>query len=379
MAQQTQTKLARVRNLINRAGSWLETAATVVATIIAMALMITIILPVIFLIMLIPYNPVVYWVWAMIAPQSAAQSLYSDELHKMLKGETLSPVDTILNFPRMCFWHLNRALRFLLPWRSKKAFIAETEFNEGSFEEHLRFFHSEDQAEVINKGWLNCKERDHLWSSLGGSLRELMLPQMGRLSTEQFRILANCGEWQTIGEYMGRYTLSSAMLSILLNVACDDRSDEQKAIRLFSQYVKLHGLSAEVINSVYASQRMPENIRKQIENALEIFRQRKMLQAYAGSEQEPNWVRFCKIDGNLADENQPLMNEMQYLVYHTTTGKVLCASAVVSFLSQGDNRLAKLVLKHEVVENNVINDQIRSLIAANPVLAQEFLRLRAAA
>lgn len=357
------SKLARVWSNTVRVAGWLKNAA--LAAVITLVLIIW--LPLLFVLLLIPFNPIVFWVWAIINPKSAAVNFYGRDMHKVLCGEADTTTE-IMTLPWIFYWKLNRGLRFLLPWRCKKAFIAKTKFHEGSFDQHIRYFH-EHSGEVIENGWLNGAELCHLWELVGANLRSHLLPQMGCLSLEQFKLLLSCNEVGTATMYAAKHTLSSEMLKAMVKV-CKDEAYGGSWITLFCNYIKLHGLSADVVNVVYQTTWTKDG-RKYVEEALEIFRQRKIVQTSTSNE----WKHFCSVDGKLVAEAQKLMTYEKYLVYHEVTGNRLYDTTVAYFLGKGDI-LAFAVLKYEVVEGRIYNDLLRSLIAGNPEIAKEYLRLQ---
>ena len=95
----------------------------------------------------------------------------------------------------------------------------------------LRYFECCDKAKVINDKWLSEEARNHVWNYLGDSLRTLILPQMGKLSLEQFRLMVSLNEWGNVCAYANSRTLSDDMLMCLWNEAVNTENKNEKRKR----------------------------------------------------------------------------------------------------------------------------------------------------
>lgn len=337
---------------------------------ICAGLLIIIVMLLLLAIFTIIYNPVVFWVWAMIAPKSAARSLYN------IKGKEDHPLD----LPGKFFWEMNRKLDFLLPWRCKKEFLRVTQLKEANPTEEVRFFHGEDQAAIISKNWLSREAKERLWPMIGNSLHELMLPHMGSLNVEQFSVLVWNNEWQTVVEYINKYTPSERFLEIVVNAAIGKGKKNNEAFNFLCRYAKVKSLPANIINSIYKNTVIDEEDRMAIEKALSIYGQRRLI--ITGCDNHELWEKFCnrlKGGDGIFPENQILLNLQQYKDYHNA-GFGLCNQAIIYFLSKEDMNMAEAVIKHELVEKKAaLTGQVCTLIEANAKLGEIYLNLLAEA
>lgn len=317
------------------------------------------------IIYLLLFNPIVLWVWAMIAPKSAASHLNA------IRGKKDGhPLD----FPGEIFWEMNKKFRFLLPWRSKKEFLRVTCLSEATVAQEIKFFHSENALEVINSGWLSKEAKDELFLESG--LCSWLLPKMGSLTTEQFSHLIRESEWKSIGEYFSKYTPSETMLQGLLNAAIEKgKADDSNPLKIFCSYAKKQGLSTNIINSLYQNKTISD-VLEVIEDALACYGERQLV--LAGREDMELWKKYCTLeDGKFFEENQILMNLAEYEFFHEQ-GMKLSNSAIVYFLSAEDLKMAKKVIEYEVIGQRV-SENVGMLIVSNPKLLPFFVKKQAEA
>lgn len=313
---------------------------------------------------LLLFNPIVVWVWAMIAPKSAASRLND------IRGEKDGHP---LNIPGEIFWEMNKKFRFLLPWRSKKEFLRVTCLSEATVAQEIKFFHSENALEVINSGWLSKEAKDKLFLESG--LCSWLLPKMGSLTTEQFSHLIREREWKSIGEYFSKYTPSETMLQSLLNAAIEEGKADSNPLKIFCSYAKKQGLSTNIINSLYQNKTISD-VLGEIEDALACYGERQLV--LAGREDMELWKKYCTLEKcEFFEENQILMNLAEYEFFHEQEMK-LSDSAIVHFLSAEDLVMAKKVIEYEVINRNV-SENVGMLIVANPKLLPLVIKQQAEA
>ncbi len=314
------------------------------------------------------YNPIVFWVWTIIAPGSAARSLYN------IKGKEDHPLD----LPGSFFWQMNRKLDFLLPWRCKREFLRVTCLSEATLTEELRFFNESDKADLIKKNWLSKEAKNRIWTYEGEGIRELLLPSMKVLTVMQFAILVHNDNWGSIAKYFSEYTPSEEMLKILLKKRIDVA--DPNALKIICNYAKNQSLPVDIINSLYNNSAVNYEDREAIEDALSIYGQKRLI--IAGRDNHELWKKFCnrlKGGDGIFPENQILLNLRQYEDYHAV-GFSLCCQAIVHFLSKEDMEMAKAVIKHELIEKDAaLTGQICTLIEANAKLGEIYLNLLAEA
>ncbi len=335
-----------------------------------LGLLFIIVMVFVFAIFLVIYNPITFWVWALIAPASAAKSLRGK------RGEKPDPVELTREF----FWDLNRIFRFLLPWRCKKEFLAASQLEEATFEQELKFFRTSDQADIIDKNWLSKKAKDQIWSCYETGIRELLLPHMGSLSLEQFSILVYNEEWGSVVKYINTHTPSEKMLERILEKAIELSKKELKnnsALNLLCNIAKLRGLPSSIINKLFNDKSIVEEIQKKVKTALTSYGQKQVI--LLGQKDSSTWRKFCDTLNKQTDifpENQTMMSLRQYEEYHRA-GKNLCTSAIIHFLSKEDLSMAEKVIRYEVIGNGAANDNIDCLISGNPKLVEILWRSRA--
>ncbi|MBO5442466.1 MAG: hypothetical protein J6A33_01610 [Alphaproteobacteria bacterium] len=332
-----------------------------------LGLLFIIVMVFVFAIFLVIYNPITFWVWALIAPASAAKSLRGK------RGEKPDPVELTREF----FWDLNRIFRFLLPWRCKKEFLAASQLDEATFEQELKFFRTSDQADIIDKNWLSKKAKDQVWLCYGNGIRALLLPHMGSLSLEQFSILVYNEEWSSVVKYLNTYTPSEKMLERIVKHAVEKKElKNNPALNLLCNIAQQRSLPANIINKLFKDKEFVEDMQSKVKTALSSYGQKQAI--LLGQKDTNTWRKFCNTlkDEEIFPENQILMSLPQYEEYHRV-GKKLCTSAIIHFLSQGELSTAEKVIRYEIVENGAANDNIDCLISGNPKLVEILWRFRA--
>lgn len=320
------------------------------------------------IIMAIPFNPIIYWIWGLVAPKSAARALYDKK-----------DSDEITNSCKAIWRCLNKVTQKLLPWRYKKAYLEVTMLENANLSDTLRYFECCDKAKVINDKWLSEEVRNHVWDSLGDSLRTLILPQMGTLSLEQFRLMVSQNEWGNVRAYANSRTLSDDMLMCLWNEAVETENKKEKekdkenfALNILCSIAKIKSLSPGLIATVANS---PNEIHLNIADALNEYSQKKAVAAYQNDCEL--WGKFLQDLKNKQQElvttAQMLMSRRQYEQY-VSLGFKLSMPAIESFLSREDYEMAKLVIKNDIIGRE-ISLRAKMLINGNIRLSQIVLEL----
>lgn len=299
----------------------------------------------------------------MISPKKAAKSLRGD-------SDPDDPVEDLRRF----FWKLNKIFRFLLPWRCKKELLMATCLKEATFEQELKIFNESEQDDLIEKNWLSKKAKDQVWYQ-NRCIRELLLPSMGTLTSEQFSILVHNEEWESVQQYLNRKTPSEKMLGILLKEALKKQEKKNQALNLLCNYTRIYSLPANLVNKLFNMQDVDQNVIEKIKSAQKSYGQRQVI--LYGQQNFKTWEKFCKSLDDKQDvfpENQKLMTRQQYLAYNKA-GKKLCLSAIIHFLSKGELSMAEEVIRYEIIGNKISNDRIDCLISGNPKLVEILWRL----
>lgn len=322
------------------------------------------------IIMAIPFNPIIYWIWGLVAPKSAASALYDKK-----------DSDKITDSGTAIWRCLNEVTQKLLPWRYKKAYLEVTMLENANLSDTLRYFECCDKAKVINDKWLSEEARNHVWNYLGDSLRTLILPQMGKLSLEQFRLMVSLNEWGNVYAYANSRTLSDDMLMCLWNEAVNTENKNEKekdkknpALNILCSIAKIKSLSPGLIAKISASDSQNE-IHLNIADALNEYSQKKAIETYLND--SGLWEKFLQDLKNKKQElvttAQMLMSICQYEKY-VSLGFKLSMPAVESFLSRDNYEMARLVIKNDVIGRE-ISPKAEMLIKGNTQLSKILLEL----
>ena len=268
-----------------------------------------------------------------------------------------------------------------MPWRYKKAYLEVTMLENANLSDTLRYFECCDKAKVINDKWLSEEARNHVWNYLGDSLRTLILPQMGKLSLEQFRLMVSLNEWGNVCAYANSRTLSDDMLMCLWNeaVKTENKNEKEKdkknpALNILCSIAKIKSLSPGLIAKISASDSQNE-IHLNIADALNEYSQKKAIETYLND--SGLWEKFLQDLKNKKQElvttAQMLMSIRQYEKY-ISVGFKLSMPAVESFLSRDNYEMARLVIKNDVIGRE-ISPKAEMLIKGNTQLSKIVLEL----
>lgn len=307
------------------------------------------------------FNPIMCWILAMLAPARSARVLYA-----MRRNEPSDP-DIVGEW----FWQINKILKPILPWRVKKEFYRVSRFEGISFKEEIRFFNEEsDPYYLITEGWLSKKALERLWfSGANYENRKNILISKG-LSDQQFSSLLAWKQWHLVQLYCERRSLSEKMLEAFLESL---KSNPGYPVELFLAYARKNLLPAKIINLIYAKEDL-KDLREDIEDALTSYSESQLLSEKAFDKN--TWRTYCKTVDKIHQDNQKLLNLVQYRIYRSC-GHQLCKEAIVFFISQWANRpcddsrweMVTEVIKNELIDTEIkIDENIRALIVANPVL-----------
>ena len=323
-----------------------------------MGILIVIVALILTVIYFIPYNPFMFWIWALIAPKQAAQSLRSicNEDRLDLAGEL--------------YWTLNKQFRWLLPWRSKKEILKVAPSAERTVAQELRIFNEEDKVKLIENNWLSKEAMDKIWFYEGSGIRELLFPKMPNYLTDaQFGVLVTNNDWDLVIKNLNQTTPSEKKLRKIMDSAFGKEKNAQ-ALKVLCFYAKVRSLPVNLINDIYKTKDISNEELQAIEEALAIFAQKQQIKE---SQRDTKlWKKLCGIITGIFDENQRMMNLEQYEIYHET-GKKLCEQAIVYFLSQENNtEMAKRVIQYELAGKKAeeVSNNICSLIAGDKKLLQ---------
>ncbi len=315
------------------------------------------------------YNPIVFWVWAMISPERAACSLN--------RGTEKVPEDdfgwfTLIVFaPENFYWNLNKACRWALPWRAKREILAVRELREADFCQQLKFFNTGDREAIIKANWLTNNVKNHILTYCEQPIARMLVATMDNLSDAQFRHLVACKNYDAVVTYVNKHTtLSENKLVAWVDALLTELDDN--GLDLLCQYARIKSLPAYVVN--YLHNKKADCLLAKINPALDIYAQKKMITST--KEEVALWQKYCialKIKGGVIfDETQHLMDASQYKEFRER-GWVLCEKAIVFWFSKDDLSMAEEIIK---AENVKVFDtpNIRSLVAANPKLARTLLK-----
>lgn len=359
----------KVVSVVNAIGNFFAVIALGILYIVVNAL--------ILVVDLIVFNPVVFWIWSLICPKSAAKSLHEQ---------------TTEEFPGLyvgrLFWGINKCFRFMLPWRSKRQFLLVTEFKDATDEQQFRFFVTEeDQIGLLKKRVLSRSVLSKIWFDTVGFI-PVLLPFMGRLSLKEFKFMAqacfdngqaylSAEDQLYVKKYMQTQTLSDAMLEHLFSLG-----DYQKicfnAAGIIVEHILANGLTPRLVEK-YIDYR-DRNNSPFVQTALRIYNEKEMTKSL--QKDISLWREYCKSvlkDKNLDVEAQKLMNCRQYLVY-TECGKYLLPGAIAHFLSQDKCDATELVIKNlaegKAFQDGKMPDEIYALLYANPRHMELYLKFK---
>jgi hypothetical protein len=286
---------------------------------------------------LLVWNPLCFWIWAAIAPKSAARSYYgmqsSSETISSMLGELYSFNDRVIKH---------------LPRRAKEVFFEESGFvspmTYGDLERYVQ-----TNAKTAIKHIRRFPERlqRSMWAWYPTYWPE-MIEALGVLTLQQFQSLVSAERWELVKKYIFTRTPSERMLLYLI------RSDE-KALsdseNILLEYAKSKGLPSSVINAWYKACKGED-----LSVALGIFAEKQMLQVGSLTK----WRTFVA-KRTLAPESEILMNAEQYRIYHETHD--LSDEALVFFLSKDDS-LSQEILRDCIKAGRPLTEQMRNLINA---------------
>lgn len=307
--------------------------------------------------MAVVYNPLSFLVWSLFAPQSAARSLYEKTL-----GAN-SPKQLVAEF----YWDWVIWCRNLMPWKSRKALLLEGRLQNASFDEQVKIFHQSDTELLINERMLSQEVLHHVFPDCG-NLMPQAAKQIAELTPDEFNLLMYRAHWNAVSDYLMQQR-SEDILRRLVDYAINYPQDN--AIGILRWYIKRNSLPKRLIAPL-----MKSKIKDDVLEALACYGERQVI--LSGKEDTSLFETYCNgpEDVYLQTENQQLLDESLYKIYHVYGGK-LDDAAIEYFLSKENVDMCKLIFKWEFLKNNrELNDLQLALVSSSPVLAKEWLKLQ---
>lgn len=310
-----------------------------------------------FVVMAACYNPLSFLIWSLFAPQSAARSLYEKTL-----GAN-SPKQLVAKF----YWDLVNSSRNLMPWRCRKSLLLEGRLKQASFDEQLKIFHQGDMARLINERMLSQEVLHHVFPDCG-NLMPQAAKQIAELTPAEFDLLLCREQWNAVSDYLMQQR-SEDILRRLADYAINH--PQEQVIGILCWYIRRNSLPKRLIAPLIKSK-----FKDDVLEALACYGERQVI--LSGKEDTSLFETYCNgpEDVYLQTENQRLLDESLYKIYHVYGGK-LDDDAIEYFLSKENVGMAKLIFKWEFLKNNrELNDLQLALVSSSPVLAKEWLKLQ---
>lgn len=312
-------------------------------------------------------NPLSFFVWGLIAPKRAANSLRTARD----KSKDLELWKDYLDALGNLLWSPVWSMRKAFPWRLHKALLEANEMFDATLDEEIKYLNRcGNRVEALNLGWFSHQAKEWLWDTGSFAERETLAPRM-KLTLEQFYYVLNKYEWGTIELYIKRQTLSEAMLKALIDAA----NQTDSALNIVRRLVCKNGLSIALIKHIYTDQVKAKN-RDIILTALKVYNQKQAVTKFA--DDMVMWRKYCsKLDKPLAYTAEIRMNLEQYEVYHRYYP--LWEDSIIYFLGQQDKAMAEAVIKNEIANNSMISERVNAMINSNTDWLSIYLKANKAA
>lgn len=295
------------------------------------------------------YNPIMFLFWSIICPKKAAKMLYEADLEW---------------YSEFCI-ALNCWMIALYPFCMKKHFMALREIKYYSVKEQCKYYRwTGRRADVIRQ--MSDKAVQKLWKENYFDDRVQIVSAGVKLSAEQFNYLVSTGQTTQVLAYVRRWTPNAEMVRVLI---------KEGEIQLLVFVVKSYGLSAEVVNEVFASE--DEKLIAAVKEALVVYSHRQTVLNTQRSDESARkeWLTFCNSveKDKIRSNAQKAMNGWQYDEFHKA-GHTLDKEAVEFFFAKGDVSMCIRIFKYEK-DNGRVSEKADALVAANPKLTAALLQV----
>lgn len=338
-------KMRVVKNVANNAWAGLCWCGNALKSV-GQGIIIAIVLIAMFILV---YNPVMFLFWSIICPKKAAKMLYEADLEW---------------YSEFCI-ALNCWMIALYPFCMKKHFMALREIKYYSVKEQCKYYRwTERRADVIRQ--MSDKAVQKLWKENYFDDRVQIASAGVKLSAEQFDYLVRTGQTTQVLAYVRRWTPNADMVRVLI---------KEGEIQLLVFVVKSYGLSAEVVNEVFASE--DEKLIAAVKEALVVYSHRQTVLNTQRSDEggRKEWMAFCSSveSGKIRSFAQKAMNGWQYDAFHKA-GHALDTEAVEFFFAKGDVPMCTRIFQYEK-DNGRVSEKADALVAANPKLTAALLQV----
>ena len=238
-----------------------------------------------------------------------------------------------------------------------------------SLKDQVRFGLTDSTFKAIDSNWLSDEAKKIIWEQGYDSHRAKLLSQMGTLTEEQFNVLLEKTEWNTIKTYSIPKTISCQCLLMLVRKAksCNE------ARNTLSFIARKSSLPSKVVEVIFGGS--DEATKEEISLALREFSHKKAVERFPlninASALWRDFLKELKSKGeNLHPEAQKALNLEQYQEFKKQ-GFSMDVSAVEYHLSKSQHSLlVEEVIKNELLAEGTTSEKIEKLIAANPLLLE---------
>ena len=240
-------------------------------------------------------NPVVWWLWALIAPKSAVKLLNYIARHNK---------KTLRYSGRVWFFFARLVIK-ILPWRCKRYFYQQ--FNPD-------YMSDKQKARAYREGWLDKQKltdaaKDIVWNY---SIRYWSDLAAGNLSLEQFANVLNSGEEETLQIHLEAQTPSKDKMEYLLGHVAKNRSTSTVAI--MKKAVSKYGLHPELIKQVF-SQAQYVTIKDEVMSAIDEYQEVEMVRSLKNKRYDWQMYLMNHVYGELKLSAQRALTKQQFIEY----------------------------------------------------------------
>lgn len=240
-------------------------------------------------------NPVVWWLWALIAPKSAVKLLNYIARHNK----------KTLRYSGRVWFFFDRLVIKILPWRSKRYFYQK--FNPD-------YMSDKQKARAYREGWLDKQKltdaaKDIVWNYSMLHWRDLAT---GKLSLEQFANVLYSNEEETLRIHLEAQTPSKDKMEYLLGHVAKNQSTSTVAI--MKKAVSKYGLHPELIKQVF-EQALYVQIKDTVMSAIDEYQEVEIVKSLENKQYEWQMYLRSHVGAELKLSAQRVLTQQQFKTY----------------------------------------------------------------
>lgn len=293
-------------------------------------------------------NPLIWWIWALVAPKSAVGLLAAtsrDEKYKLIRFCG-------------CFWFVFAALLIhVLPWRSKRCFFRT--FTKMKMSDR-------QQARAYCEGWFNKDQlsdvaKDIVWYRPDG-IRYWKYFAKERLSFKKFCDMLTKNAYEVLEMHLAAQMPSEEKMQMLLSSTA--KVDDSSLIEIIKNTISKYGLYPKLIKRVFDDSNY-EGIRSCVMSSLELYNEVATVKSL--SNDMNRWTKFLSLPQarSLSVSSQRVFTEDQFKRYRTQAYD-LDQDLLWEWMIDAQKRNWVVDYVKHLINHYVASDAVKALVKHDP-------------